>query len=113
MVNVSMYETLINFIAAKKGGKVGRRGRGKKIPLGTVVNEEVPQEEQQLGRSQQCSNLAESSNDESSDGEGDDTTCKMCKIGFNAICTMNVSSFVLDHKHYLFIDFHSIVHFGV
>ena len=52
MVNVSMYETLINFIAAKKGGKVGRRGRGKKIPLGTVVNEEVPQEEQQLGRSQ-------------------------------------------------------------
>ena len=80
MVNVSMYETLINFIAAKKGGKVGRRGSGKKIPLGTVVNEEVPQEEQQLGRSQQCSNLAESSNDESSHEEEDDgTTCKICK----------------------------------
>ena len=42
------------------------RGRGKKIPSGTVVNEEIPLEEQQPGPSQQCNNLAKSSNHQSS-----------------------------------------------
>ena len=41
------------------------RGRGRKIPSDTVVNEEIPQEEQQPGPSQQYNNLAKSSNDES------------------------------------------------
>ena len=51
------------------------RGRGKKIPSSTVVNEEMPQEEQQPGPLRQCNNLAESSNDESSvEGEKDGTT---------------------------------------
>ena len=46
-----------------------------------IVNEEIPQEEQQTGTSRQCNNLAESSNDESSEDEEDDgTTCKICKI---------------------------------
>ena len=40
------------------------RGRGRKIPSDTVVNEEIPQEEQQPGPSQQYNNLAKSSNDE-------------------------------------------------
>ena len=37
-----------------------------------VVNEEIPQEEQQPGPSWQCNSLAESSRDESSDEEDDD-----------------------------------------
>ena len=43
----------------------------KKIPSGTVVNEEMLQEEQQPGPSLQCNNLAKSSNDESSNEEKD------------------------------------------
>ena len=56
------------------------KGRRKKIPSGTVVNEEIPQEEQQLGPSRQCNNLAESSYVENSDEEDDGTNCKICKI---------------------------------
>ena len=41
--------------------------RGKKIPSGTVVNKELPHEEQQPGPMRQCNNLSESSNDESSE----------------------------------------------
>ena len=47
---------------------------GKKIPLGMVVNEEIPQEEQHPGPSRQCNNLAESLNNGSSDEEKDDGT---------------------------------------
>ena len=57
------------------------RERGKKILSGTVLNEEIPQEEQHPGPSKQHNNMAESSNDESSDKEEDDgTTCKIYKI---------------------------------
>ena len=53
----------------------------KRIPLGTVVNEEIPEEEQQPDLSRQCNNLAESSNDDTNNKEEDDgTTCKICKI---------------------------------
>ena len=50
------------------------------MPSGTAVNEEIPQEKQQLGPWRQCNNLAESSNDDSSDEEDDDTPCKICKV---------------------------------
>ena len=39
--------------------KLGRNR--KEEPSGTVVNEEIPQEDQQPGPSQQCNNLAKSS----------------------------------------------------
>ena len=45
-----------------------------------VVNKEIPEEEQQPGPLRQCNNLAESSNDRSSDAEGHDFTCKICEI---------------------------------
>ena len=58
-----------------------KEGRGKKIPSSTVVNEEIHQEEQQPGPSQECKNLAESWNDgcnvEEEDGR---STCKNCKL---------------------------------
>ena len=45
------------------------------------MNKEIYQEEQQPCPLQQCNNLAESTNDGSSDEEGDDgTICKICKI---------------------------------
>ena len=50
------------------------------MPIGTVVNEEIPQEERQPGPLRQRNNLAESSNDESSDDKGDGTIRKICKI---------------------------------
>ena len=59
---------------------MGGRGERRKIPSGTIVNEEIPPEEQQPGPSRECNNLAKSSNDESSDEEDDNTTCKTCKI---------------------------------
>ena len=56
-------------------------GERKEDPSCMVVNEEIPQEEQQPGPSWQCKNLAELSNDESSvEEEGDGTTCSICKI---------------------------------
>ena len=59
--------------------KLGRNR--KEEPSGTVVNEEIPQEDQQPGPSQQCNNLAKSSNGESSNEEEDDgTTFIICKI---------------------------------
>ena len=83
--------------------KRGKRERENTIPSGTVFNEEITQEE--LGRTfplRQCNNLAETSNDESSD-EKYDHTCKICKIlwielkrnvetGFNAIYALNKSA---------------------
>ena len=41
---------------------------------GLVVNEKIPQQEQQPGSSRPSNNLAESSNDESSDEEDHGTT---------------------------------------
>ena len=54
-----MNETLINLLQQNKADKVGGRGRGKKMPSGTLVNEEMPQEEQPPGPSWQCNNLIE------------------------------------------------------
>ena len=69
------------FVTAIEPKELDKRERGKKIPSGTVVIEEIPHVKQQPGLSWQCNNLAESSNDESSDEEGDDgTACKICKI---------------------------------
>ena len=83
--NVSMNETLI------------KRGRRKKIPSGTAVNEEILQEEQQPGPSRQCNNLAESSNDESRDEkEVDRTTCKMCKIPWIELTEKSKDRFQYD-----------------
>ena len=59
---------------------VGGRGAGKKILSGTVVSEEILQEEQQPDPFRRCNNLAESSNNESSDVEDDHTTCMIYKI---------------------------------
>ena len=77
-----MNERLINLFQQNRAEKVrAKNGRGIKIPSGTVVNEEIPQEEQQPVPSWQCNNMVESSNDESSDEEEDDgTTCKIWKI---------------------------------
>ena len=80
--SVSMNETLINLLRENRAEKVwGKRGREKKIPSGAVVSEETPQEEQQPGPSWQINNLAEPSNDESSDEEEHNgTNCKICNI---------------------------------
>ena len=65
-----MNETLINLLQQNKAENVRRKsGRGKKIPSSTVVNKKIPQEEQLPDPLWQCNNLAESSNDESSDEE--------------------------------------------
>ena len=57
-----MNETLINLLKQNRVQKVaGERGRGKKIPSGTVVYEEISQEEQQPDPSRQCNNLAKTS----------------------------------------------------
>ena len=74
-----MNEILINLSQQNRAENLGeKRGKEKKIPSGTIVNEEIPQKEQQLGPSRQYNNLP---NDESSDGEEDDaTTCKIDKI---------------------------------
>ena len=79
-----MNKTLMNFLQKNRAEKVkGKRGRGKKISSGNVVNEETPQEEKQPDPWQQCNNLAESLNNESSDEEEDDvTTCKIFKISW-------------------------------
>ena len=58
----------------------GWRGRGKKMPIGTVVNEETPQEKQQSVSSREYKNRAKLSSHENSDEEDDDTTCKIYKI---------------------------------
>ena len=47
----------------------GDRGNEKKIPSGKVVNEEMPQEEEQSGPWRLCNSLTESSNGESNDEE--------------------------------------------
>ena len=44
-----MNKTVINFLQQNWTKKFGGKGRGQKIPSGTVVNEEITQEEQQLG----------------------------------------------------------------
>ena len=80
-----MNETFRNLLEPNRAEKVGgERGRGKKIPSGIVVNEEISQKEQQPDPLRQCNYLAESSklfHDESSDEEEDDgTTCNICKI---------------------------------
>ena len=79
--NVSINETLINLLqqnrAEKKlGGKEEEKGRYNQVRL---PNDEIPEEEEQLGPSQQYNNLAESLNDESSDEKNCETTCKVCK----------------------------------
>ena len=57
-----MNETLINLLKQNRVQKVaGERGRGKKIPSGTVVYEELSQEEQQPDPLRQCNNLAKPS----------------------------------------------------
>ena len=57
-----MNETLINLLKQNRVQKVaGERGRGKKIPSGTVVYEEISQEEQQSDPLRQCNNLAKPS----------------------------------------------------
>ena len=57
-----MNETLINLLKQNRVQKVaGERGRGKKIPSGTVVYEEISQEEQQPDPLRQCNNLAKPS----------------------------------------------------
>ena len=82
--------------------KIGGRGRGKKIPSGTVVTKEIPQEEQLPCTLQECNNMAESSKDESNEEGDDGTTCKTCEIpkreltdnvesGFNATYAINIS----------------------
>ena len=43
--------------------------KGKKIPTGTVVNEEITQEKQQPVSSREYKNMAKSSSEESSDEE--------------------------------------------
>ena len=53
-----MNATLKNLIQQIKEGE-----KGKKIPSGTAVNEEIPQQEQQLGPLQQCNNLFDSLHD--------------------------------------------------
>ena len=58
-----------------------RKEEELKIPSGTVINLEIPQEEQLPGPPRRCNNLAKSSNDESADEElVDGATCKICKI---------------------------------
>ena len=55
--------------------KVGEgRGRGKKVPQDMAANKEILQVKQQPGPSWQCTNVTESSNDETSDEEKDDGT---------------------------------------
>ena len=49
-----MNGTLKNLIQQIEEGE-----KGKKIPSGTVVNEEISQQEQQLGPLQQCNNLVD------------------------------------------------------
>ena len=44
--DVSMNKALINTLQPNRAEKVGGRRGGKKIPSGTDVNEEIPQEEQ-------------------------------------------------------------------
>ena len=57
-----MNETLINLLKQNRVQKVaGERGRGKKIPSGTVIYEEISQEEQQPDPLRQCNNLAKPS----------------------------------------------------
>ena len=68
-------------ICYSKTGPKNWGKKRKKKEYTTVINEEIPQEEQQPGPSWQCNNLAESLNDETSDKEKDDgATCKICKI---------------------------------
>ena len=80
--NAPLNETFINLLQYNRTERVReKRGRGKKIPSGTFVNEEIPKKEQQPGPSPQCNNLVKSSNDESSDEvEDDGTACKIWKI---------------------------------
>ena len=60
-----MNETLINLLKKNRVQKVaGERGRGKKIPSGTVVYEQISQEEQQPDPLRQCNNLAKPSKTE-------------------------------------------------
>ena len=77
-----MNETLINCLQKNRTEKVKeKRGMGKNISTGTIVDEKIPQEEKQPDPSQQCNNLPESSNEDSSDEEKNDgTTCKIFKI---------------------------------
>ena len=51
-----MNKTLINLLQQNRA----KRGREKKIPSGTVANEETPQEEQKPDPTRQCNSLAES-----------------------------------------------------
>ena len=80
--NVLMSETFINLLQEKRAKKFGgKRGRGKKIPSGTAVNDEIPQEKQQPGPSRIRNNLDKSSNGESSnEEESGGTTCRICQI---------------------------------
>ena len=75
-----MSETFINLLQEKRAKKFGgKRGRGKKIPSGTAVNDEIPQEKQQPGPSLIRNNLDKSSNGESSnEEESGGTTCRIC-----------------------------------
>ena len=60
-----MNETLKNLLKKNRVQKVaGERGRGKKIPSGTVVYEQISQEEQQPDPLRQCNNLAKPSKTE-------------------------------------------------
>ena len=77
-----MNETLINCLQKNRTEKVKeKRGMGKNISTGKIVDEKIPQEEKQPDLSQHCNNLPESSNEDSSDEEKNDgTTCKIFKI---------------------------------
>ena len=63
----------------------GERGNEKKIPSGKVVNEEMPQEEEQSGPWRLCNSLTESLNGESNDEE-DELIVKCGDWGFSEIC---------------------------
>ena len=67
-----MNEILINLLQQNRAEKVRGGGRGKKIPSGTVVNEEILQEQEQPCISLQCNNLAKWLNGDSSDEEEED-----------------------------------------
>ena len=82
--------TTHKFITAKQSWKCW-------VEHNKVVNEEISQEEQQADTLQPCSSMVESLNDESSNGEYDDGTCKICKrnveIRVNTKYTMNISDY--------------------
>ena len=74
-----MNETLI-LLQQNRAENVWGQRKMKEVPsgTGTIVNEEIPQDEKQPSR--QYNNLAESLNDESSNEQEDDVTAyKMCK----------------------------------